>query len=241
MSNNMIYILHGNHTEKAREKSHAIIDSLRAKKPDASFFSVQADTWNTITLDELIGGQGLFAQKYIIFFDNISENTDAKELIAEHTKDIAESENIFIFLEKKLDKAFSALEKNAEKSQEFSRVEGKKEFGGGMFALADALGMRDKKHLWILFDDVRRKDTEWEEIHGIFWWQVKSMLLASKSGSAEEAGLKPFVYKKSLGFAKNFKPAELEKMSADLVMMYHQAHRGRVDFGSELEKWVLVV
>ncbi|MFA6095089.1 MAG: hypothetical protein WC757_04370 [Candidatus Paceibacterota bacterium] len=237
----MIYILHGNNTEKAREKSHAIVDSLRTKRPDASFFSVNADTWNTIALDELIGGQGLFAQKYIIFFDNISENADAKELIGERTKEIAESDNIFIFLEKKLDKVFAALEKKAEKSQEFSRPEGKKEFGGGMFALADALGMRDKKHLWILFDDARRKDTEWEEMHGIFWWQVKSMILASKTASAEEAGLKPFVYKKSLGFAKNFKPAELEKMSHNLVTMYHQAHRGVVDFGSELERWVLVV
>ena len=30
-----------------------------------------------------------------------------------------------------------------------------------------------------------------------------------------------------------------DRMMKDLVSMYHEAHRGKIDFEKELEKWVL--
>jgi len=107
------------------------------------------------------------------------------------------------------------------------------------FALADALGARDKKKLWLLLRNALDHDSVPEELHGILFWQAKSLALAAQTASAGEAGLNPFVYGKAKRFLVNFKQNEIEKMLSKLVWMYHEAHRGRVDFSIELEKFVL--
>ena len=149
------------------------------------------------------------------------------------------SENIFIVIENTLDKAtLTKFEKNAEKVQEFS-AEKKAPVKFNMFSLTDALGSRNSKRLWTLYQKAVRADAVDEELHGIVFWQVKSMLLASASSDAKSAGLNPLVYSKSKSYAKNFTPAELQNLSSQLVRMYHRAHRGEVDFGNELEKFFL--
>ena len=78
-----------------------------------------------------------------------------------------------------------------------------------------------------------------EEIHGIFFWQVKNMLLASLEGSQKETGLSPFVYKNALKGARNYKTEELKNMSSELVDMTHKVRTGKGELGVMLEKWVL--
>jgi hypothetical protein len=65
------------------------------------------------------------------------------------------------------------------------------------------------------------------------------MLLAKKCKNAEEAGMKSFPFDKARGYARNYKDGELEKMSSELVSMYHEAHRGNTDFFVSLEKFIL--
>ena len=78
-----------------------------------------------------------------------------------------------------------------------------------------------------------------EEIHGILFWQVKNMILASKSNSQIDAGLSPFVYTNSLTGARNYKTEELTKMSGELVDMTHRVRQGEGDLEIMLEKWIL--
>ena len=47
----MIYFLHGTDTKKAREKLHTLLDSLRAKKPDAAFFKITEDNFENVSSD----------------------------------------------------------------------------------------------------------------------------------------------------------------------------------------------
>ena len=239
----MIYLLHGEDTDKARAKAHELVDTLRAKKPDASFFRIEASQ-QPIQLDELVGSQGLFEKKYIVLFDRVFENKETKEQMLEKRKELAESPHIFIFLEGKIDKAsLTKLEKVAAKVQEFAAVSAAPKFGAAgkfnIFAMSDALGTRDKKQLWFLYQKAVMNGLVAEEIHGTLFWAVKSMLLAVNSKTAGESGLNPFVYQKSVGFARNFSQDELAKMSGALVRMYHDAHRGEVDFDGALERWVL--
>ena len=257
----MIYILHGEDTEKARTKAHELVDSLRAKKPDASFFKIEATQFSAERLDELINSQGLFESKYIVLFGRVFENKEAKEQLINSRKELAESPHIFIFLEGKIDKAsLTKLEKVATKVQVF-------EVGGGavgasgkgrtfavgetsgqfsisefnIFSLGDAFGRRDKKELWFLYSKAALRNIPAEEIHGILFWAWKSMALAATSKDAAEAGINPYVFQKSSGFAKNFKKEELSAMGERLVRMFHDAHRGKVDFDIELERFVLGV
>ena len=78
-----------------------------------------------------------------------------------------------------------------------------------------------------------------EEIHGILFWQVKSIVLASRTKSATEAGLNPFVYSKAKSFAENFNQQELDKILEDIVRLYHDAHRGLHDFETAMEIFIL--
>lgn len=235
----MVYLFHGSDTEKARAKAHALMDALVAKKPDALVFKLGPETWSRAEMEGLMASEGLFQRSNIVFLDRVLENDEAKEYILGSLADLEGSPNVFVALEGELTKAvLGAFEKKASKVQDFTKTaKPKKEFNA--FAMADALGNRDKKTLWSLYQEALFEGKAVEEVHGLLFWQVKSMLQASRSGSAEEAGQKPFVYSKSLRFARNFKEGDLERMSSDLVSLYHDARRGGEDLDVALERFIL--
>jgi len=238
----MIYLLTGEDSGKARTKAHEIINSLLKKKPDASFFKIDGEAWVTEEMERLIGGVGLFENNHIVFLDSIFTNEEAKDFLLKNLKEIEESKNIFIILELKLLKAErERIEKRAAKTQEFLLKETKPRDEFNMFALTDALGNRDRKKLWVLYNKAMFLEKAPEEIQGLLFWQLKSMIQAKNSKTAMEAGQKPFVFSKSKRYVENFKEGELERKSGELITMYHDVRRGMVDFDVELEKWVLNV
>lgn len=243
----MIYLFYGQDIDQARRKVNTVVDSLLKKRPDASLFRLDSDTWQEAAFDEYVGGQGLFVQKYIVVLDRLFEKKEIKEYVVDRLKVLKESNNIFIILENSLDRATLAkFEKNTEKVQVFGgkkegTVKGKKPSDFNMFAITDALGARNQKLLWTIYQQALRHGVVSEELHGILFWQIKSMLLVTTSKDAKESGLNPFVYSKAKNYAKNFTLQELKKNSSQLVTMYHQAHRGEVDFDSALEKFFLSI
>src|SRR6185369_6541690 len=236
----MLYVLHGTDVEKAREKSHALFDALKAKKPDAAAGTITMEDITLDKLDELTQSQGLFENKQIILMDRTLENKDVREVMLEKIDAIAESPNIFIIFEGKLTKeVLKKLEKRAEKITEYEATEGPAKKEGSFFALADALGSRNRAELWVLLREALDADAAPEEIHGILFWQAKSLALAAKTGSAAEAGLNPFIYGKAKRYVSNFKTGEIDALLSKLVHMYHRAHRGQASFEIELEKLAL--
>jgi len=236
----MIYLLYGDNSEESRravnKKASALAAELIKKKPDASLFILTADNWNDAAIDEYTGSQGLFEHKYIVLMKNV-----LPELFLEKIDLFAVSPNIFIIAESGVDKAtLKKIEKKAEKIQEIKGTTDKKSaYDFNIFDLATALGEGDKKRLWILYRHAVDTGKASEEIHGIFFWQVKSMILASRSSSADLAGLKPFVYSKSKRYAEHFTSAELAHILERLVSIYHDAHRGLTDFETALEIFIL--
>jgi DNA polymerase III delta subunit len=232
--------MHGTDHEKAREKTRVLTDALRKKKPDALFYRVTSQNYAENPIAFLVSGQGLFESKYIVFYDNIFESKDAKEEVLGALAEVKASDNIFIFLEKDLDKkTLEKLEKHAEKVQEFEEKEKTKKKEYNPFAISDALLSKDKKRFWILLMEAKKKGNAPEEIHGVVWWQAKALKLASVSGDAKEADLSPFVFSKAKASAKNFSEQEINLMLSDLVSMYHDAHRGEKDLWVEMERWGL--
>jgi DNA polymerase III delta subunit len=239
----MIYLLYGSDTTKSREKLHELVGSLLKKKPDASYVRLTDETFEEASLDEHIGGMGLFSQKTIVELDNVFRNKEAKPVVIDRLKDIAESDNIFVVLEGELTAGdVKKFEKYAEKVQEFTEPHSAEASRGkdfNIFSLTDVFGKRDRKQLWVLYTKAKRKNISAEEIHGILFWQVKAMFQAQSASSAKEASLNPFVYQKSQGFLRNFKAEELKTISSKLVSMYHDARRGIRDFDLALEKFIL--
>ena len=245
----MIYFYYGTDAESARKKAKITVDSLIEKKPEATLIKIGNEDLVEDKVVELVGGQALFSSKYIVHLRNTFDNKENKEVILKNIKDIGKSDNIFIFAEGKMDKtALTKIEKNAEKMQEYikpAKTLNKKEklalIGEKIdfFEFADALGRRDKRGLWVLYQDALAEQVPAEEVHGIFYWQVKSMLLARKCKTPEEANMKSYPFQKAREYSRNYKDGELEKMSSELVSMYHEAHRGNQDFFIALEKFIL--
>src|SRR5687767_5316113 len=92
-----------------------------------------------------------------------------------------------------------------------------------IFAFTDALGAKNKKEAWILYQKALAAGVSAEEIFFKVAWQVKTMLIAKRTKSADEADMKAYPYSKAKGFLKNFKPGELEKLSLEIVIGYHLA------------------
>jgi DNA polymerase III delta subunit len=108
-----------------------------------------------------------------------------------------------------------------------------------IFSLTDAVGARNKKEAWSLYQKALASGLSAEEIFWKVFWIVKSMLTASRTKNYSETEMKEFPYKKAKQYAQNFSKEELEKLSETLVVGYHNARRGIGEIDSLIEKFVL--
>lgn len=240
----MLYVFHGSDSHTALTKASALVASLRAKKPDASYVRIEAGMWNPSIIEEHLGGQGLFSNKYIIFLDRITENAEAKESLPDLAPAMQESANIFVVAEAKLNAELKkAFEKHAEKVVEaLLRSSQAQSFEGqefNIFALADAVGERNSFKSWSVYRQAVDMGSESESIVGTLFWQVKSMIMAATGKSAGETGLSPFVYSKAKRAAGNYSSEELTQLSTKLITLYHDGHRGVVDLELGVERLLL--
>ncbi len=247
----MLYFLYGDDVKKSREKLKFLLSSLFSKKPNAGFFKIDIDNFSEVKLQELITSQGLFENKYIVQLDNLFEDKIISKLLINKLEDLQQSENIFILFEKKVNGSLlKKIEKNVAKTQEFCLKKSKERLftteeetfrlgNFNIFDLADCLGNRNKKKLWVLYQKTRARNIPTEEVSGILFWQLKVMFQALKSKTAEQAGLKSFVFNKAKKYLKNYSGEELKKMSSRLVFLYHNSRRSGLELNLALEKFIL--
>lgn len=253
----MYFLYYGDDKLKARETAQKMVAAGKKKHKEAEFFKLTTDNFSENKLDELIMSQGLFYSGSIILADNLGEEEEVLEIVIGKLKEIKESPNFFVFLEGKLNKKeLERFIKYAENVEEFvkpfKKLNKKEELAlkgekVDFFDFTNALGEKNKKLLWTLYQDALAEEVHLEEIHAMFFWQVKAMLATIKCEDAVEAGLNPFVYSKSKNYAKNFGKnteeveSKLKEMSKKLFEIYHEAHRGKIDFAVALEKFILEI
>ncbi len=241
----MLYVIHGSDTDKTRKKLRGMLDVLQSKRPDATLFKVTSESFNVASLEEMVSGMNLFAPKNIIVIDSLVSHKEHGDAVLGKIADFAASDHVCILFDKKLTKEqLKKIEKKAEKIEEHSlksdedgasKFSKKADSGHNPFTFAEALVARDKVRSWSLFQGLMRAEIPAEEIHGILWWQFKSIFLSYEYENAKDAGLNPYVYKKCVDVQKKWTKVEVEKALDALVAMYHRAHRGEADFKAELE------
>lgn len=240
----MLYVLYGPDVEAGRKKLHELLEGVQKKRPGASLFRFTAENLQSGELQDLVKARGLFEAKHIVLLDLPFALAEGKQVVLGALPELASSENLFVLFEGACDvKTMTLLKKYADNIQVHS-IAAQQKRGQAVFnrfALPDALGKRDKKNLWVLYQKALYAGLSEEEIHGLLFWQVKSMLLASGSGSADEAGLKPFVYNKARLAAAHYSQEELLGLSERLVSIYHDARRGKYGMETALERFVLGV
>ncbi len=238
----MLYFLYGTDTHKSRAKLHELLVTLTKKRPDAEVFKITSENWNDVQFEELLVSQGLFDQKYIVVLDNLFGKKDVKEFILDRIDGTKDSEHVFLMLEGKADAAsLKKIEKVAVKVQEFAQAESEKKESFNIFGITDSLVRKDKKKMWVTYIDLLDRGASAEEIHGVLFWQVKNLILASRAKDQKETGLSPFVYRNALTGTRNFVESELSSLSSQLLDMTHRVRQGDGELEVMLEKWILSI
>ena len=98
---------------------------------------------------------------------------------------------------------------------------------------------RDPKKLWTLYRKAIISGLAPEQIHGVLWWQMKSVAMAINAKNADEAGLKPFVFSKAKRASDKFSKEEVENILSKLLSIYHNSRMGKINMEYGLESFVL--
>lgn len=238
----MLYVLHGSDTDKTRQRAQTLVAALQKKRPGALVFTFDDDSFEEERFLELIDAQGLFVVRHIVVLRKLLAGA-YKEFVLEKTPSFASSENVFIVVEETLDKkALPLLEKYAEKVEvSHAKEQGRAATSFNLFVLGDHLGKRVRQALWLDYIRALHTGHVAEELHGTLFWAVKSMLLAARCATPEEAGLKPFVFSKFKRYASNYSSGELNALADNLVAIYHNSRRGKHELDVALEQFVLSV
>lgn len=233
----MLYSFFGTDVVAVRQKAHDFVHVR--EEAGMSVVRITPEAWSAGMIEEAAGSASLFGGEQLYIIDTPSGEREMYEYVFENLDLLAESGNTFVLIEEGL---LAAPKKKVQKySAEAVEVTAGKAERFNVFSMTDALARRDKKSLWILLQDAKRAGLSEEEIVGTLFWQMKTMRLAQVAKSAEEAGLKPFVFSKAKSANAKFTEGEVEAKERSLVSLYHDGHLGKRDMAVALEKWVLTL
>ena len=233
----MYSVYSGNDTIGVREA--AFKEVSKYEKKGFVVERIDTDNFSAGILADAAGATSLFGDQTVYVVDTPSMNKDFYADVIEHLSVLSESENPFIIVESSL--LAPEKKKFAKYAEALEEVKGEKGERFNSFALAEALSKRDKKSLWLLLQEARLAGSSDEEIIGILWWQLKALRLAAKTKSANEAGMKDFPYNKAKRSLSNFKDGDVERISHNLLSVYHDGHLGKRDIDLALERWTLTL
>jgi len=232
----MLYLIYGTNTNKVRAKQRELVGIMQSKQPNVSLYRVTTETWKDSLLEELLGSQGLFLAKYIVTLDKVLEDKEIGSAVVGSLEEMKESDHAWIILEDKVSAPnLKKIEKFAHKVFDFNdsvSVEKKRLLA---FDFAEQFAGKNKVGAWREFIKLKEAELAGEEIHGVLWWQMKSVYLAKFSKTADESGLTPYSFQKALRLSKGWELKELNLLLDKLVEIYHEAHRGGGDLMVELE------
>ena len=228
----MIYLLLGN----KNERKIAVQEICKQQNIETNQVqNLYEHSFKEVSFENLIPVfTGLFNQRECYVIHGAVRDLGIKSLL----KDYSRTEHIVIFSEETLLKKDRTLfEKNNVEIREFEKEQKAEVKKYNTFALADVLGQRDKKNLWLGFRDAIKLVSA-EEIHGILFWQLKNLLLVKTS--SENPGLNPFVYRKNQSYAGNFSEDEIRNLMQQMTKIFHKRETYST-LEIELEKIILVI
>ncbi len=227
-------ILSGDEKERARLLG---IELSSAKKEKRNVVRFDDTSFNLHEAEKYFGNSDLFSLQYSVVFDRVLSVALAHDFFFGSLPLFVSSENTFLFLEEKLSaEEIRKIEKLGGKVlvEKSKQIKPKETFN--IFSLGDALGEKDKRKLWVLYQKALREGKSPEEISGTLFWMLKSMLLVEKGGGST---LNPFVKSKAARFLKNYSGDSLSKLTFEFVKEYHESRRGGLSLEERIERVIL--
>lgn len=239
----MIYLFYGQDEFKSRDKYSALVNSLLAKNPEANLFRLNKENLQAGNLEELTRGQGLFYQKFVVACDNLlSLGGEEANLTTSCLEAFAKSDNIFIFLENKLDgENLEKIKSLSAKAQEFALATVNNKSSFNIFSFTDAFSARNRSRAWTLYHEALAEGFSSEELFWKLIWVTNNMLLVKKTKEEKKIKMNPYPLTKTKVAVQKFSVAELENLSASFISLYHEDYLGTDEFEFGLEKILLSV
>lgn len=158
----------------------------------------------------------LFSQgTVVLLFDVFAKLEDD---IQNELKQLQSSKTLFVFLETEVKSKLDKLEKAgvevliSPKSKQLIKKD-------NPFAIANALGLRDRMNTWIILHDLLSHGESGEAVSGIMFWKIKTLLLENNF--------------------RKYSKEELEDMVLELPKIIHTGRREGEDLSVSLESFVL--
>lgn len=158
--------------------------------------------------------QSLFGEAHVYVAVGVCADEVRERELLTMLPTLVSSEHLFVLEEESGASLAKAVEK-AGGTVIKAKAEAKKE-ASDPFALANALGKRDRKNLWLLYRRAIDDGASPEQLVGMLAWKARTMFAKEKTESAQ-------------------------KLSADLVAVYHRARRGEGDMEVLLERLILTL
>ena len=197
----MLYVFCGNRFS-ARERAREFVHACRKKREQAEYIHLSPDV-SQQSPEELLLGQGLFENKYIVFCDELISDAVSDHLMNNITA-YRESPHVFIVFEPSLS---PAQEKHFAKCdvsvQRFADQE-KREDTRSLFAFTDVFMKHDRVKTFTALHRALLRGESPTSLLNILLWQLRMLALVSGAQNATEAGVKPFVYTKTKGAISAF-------------------------------------
>lgn len=234
----MLYVIYGKDREKGRGRFRQLRGDL-LKNCGEERVVIEGELTKEF-LHGAAASPGLFSDKILFVFDCVFDKKTEQETLLEHANELRLSPNIFLVFEPELDKKIGEdIKATKAEVEEYApkKTDYRPDFN--IFSLGDALGKRNKKELWVLYQEARSNGLSEEEISGTLFWAVKNLALMKDAEGGDDAGMSPFVAKKSREFAKNYTKNEIINLSRILTSTYHEAHRGGEPMDIALERFIL--
>ena len=222
----MLYVFCGDRYA-AREHARAFVSACREKRENAEYIHLSSHM--SYSLEELLQGQGLFENKYIVFCDELLGGDFSKHLESKPELYNAAPHMFILFepdlqgaLEKKFITIGAVIKRSAEKQD---RRDSK-----ALFSFTDILLRGDVNKSFVALHKLLYQGEPPTSVLNIILWQLRVLALANCSDSADGVGLKPFVYTKAKAALKNFQEPSVTFFRAEEAV-----RRGRLQGFSEEE------
>lgn len=123
----MLYLLYGKDTLRSRQKLNELLDFFRSKKENSGVFRMDEENFNIEELEGFLKSKSLFGEKSVVVCEGLLENKAASNFILKNFDRCANSDSIFLFLEKEIsDELLGPFKENSEKIQKFDLLVGAK-------------------------------------------------------------------------------------------------------------------
>lgn len=234
----MLHIIYGNDREKGRARFRALREKL-GKECGEERVILEGELSKEL-LHSFAASQGLFGNKSLFIFDCLFDKKVEQEVLLAHANELRLSPNLFLVFEPELDKKIAEEIKITQAEIEeyiAKKIDTRPDFN--IFSLGDALGKRNKKELWVLYQEALTSGLSGEDLCNTLFWTVKNIALMKKAKIDDNCGLNPFVASKTRSFAKNYTQEEIANLSKSLVAIYHEDHRGGEPMDISLERFIL--